>query len=109
MKYLSLFSGIESATVAWKDIGFTPVAFAETDSFANALLQYHYPGIPNLGDVREITTERLSCFGDIDLVVGGSPCVNMSVASRKRVGIYPGSGELRASGLVFEMIRILSL
>ena len=51
MEYISLFSGIEAATVAWHDLGWTPVAFADIDEFPSALLKHHYPHVPNLGDV----------------------------------------------------------
>lgn len=51
MRYLSLFSGIEAATVAWEPLGWTPVAFAEIEPFPSALLAHHWPLVPNLGDV----------------------------------------------------------
>ena len=49
MKYLSLFSGIEAATVAWEALGFEPVAFAEFEDFPKAVLAHHYPTVPDLG------------------------------------------------------------
>ena len=51
MRYLSLFSGIEAATVAWSCLGWECAAVSEIDPFCCALLQHHYPHIPNLGDV----------------------------------------------------------
>lgn len=56
IRYLSLFSGIEAATVAWEPLGWTPVAFAQYEpsdnvQFPSKVLQYHYPDVPNLGDV----------------------------------------------------------
>ena len=54
MRYLSLFSGIEAASVAWGPIGWEPVAFAEIDPFPCAVLEERYPGVPNLGDVSEV-------------------------------------------------------
>ncbi len=51
LRYLSLFSGIEAATVAWKHLGFEPVAFAEIEPFPSAVLAERYPEVPNLGDV----------------------------------------------------------
>ena len=74
MRYLSLFSGIEAATVAWEVFGWEPVAFAEFDDFPKAVLAYHYPNVPDLGDVTKIAKEQIIALGHIDIVVGGSPC-----------------------------------
>ena len=54
MKYLSLFSGIEAATVAWEPLGWEPVAFCEIDEFPSAVLAYHFPNVPNLGDITKV-------------------------------------------------------
>ena len=51
MRYLSLFSGIEAASIAWEPLGWTPVAFAEVEPFPCALLAHRFPNVPNLGDV----------------------------------------------------------
>lgn len=83
MRYLSLFSGIEAATVAWESLGFEPVAFAEIDKHASALLAEKYPNVPNLGDVTRITQDDLKKLDRIDLVVFGSPCQDLSVAGKK--------------------------
>ena len=86
MRYLSLFSGIEACTVAWHALGWHPVAFAEVDAFPSAVLAHHYPHVPNLGDVTKITDEQIAALGPIDVVVGGSPCQDLSVAG-KRAGL----------------------
>lgn len=49
MKYISIFSGIEAATVAWQPLGWKPIAFSEIDPFPSTVLQHHYPNVPNLG------------------------------------------------------------
>jgi DNA (cytosine-5)-methyltransferase 1 len=100
MRYLSLFSGIEAASVAWQPIGWQPVAFAEIEPFPGAVLAQRFPGVPNLGDVTRITDEQIAALGHIDLVVGGSPCQDLSVAGR-RAGL---AGE--RSGLFYELVRI---
>lgn len=100
MRYLSLFSGIESASVAWEPLGWAPVAFAEIDRFACSVLKHRYPHVPNLGDVTKITEADLAALGPVDLVVGGSPCQDLSHAGR-RAGL---DGE--RSGLFHEQIRI---
>lgn len=72
MKYVSIFSGIEAATVAWHPLGWEPLAFSEIDPFPSTVLQHHYPDIPNLGDITKIDWNPYK--GQADLVVGGSPC-----------------------------------
>lgn len=72
MKYVSIFSGIEAATVAWQPLGWEPLAFSEIDPFPSTVLQHHYPDIPNLGDITKIDWNPYK--GQADLVVGGSPC-----------------------------------
>lgn len=99
MRYLSLFSGIEAASVAWEPLGWEPVAFCEVDAFPSAVLAHRWPHVPNLGD---ITKADWSDFAKgkrkPDVVVGGSPCQSFSVAGN-REGL---AGE---SGLMFEYIR----
>lgn len=96
MKYVSLFSGIEAASVASESLGWEPVCFAELDEFPSAVLAHRYPDVPNVGDVTKVDWKRYK--GKCDLVVGGSPCQSFSVAG-KREGLQ---GE---SGLMYEYIR----
>ena len=96
MKYVSLFSGIEAATVAWEPLGWEPVCFAEFDEFPSAVLAERYPEVPNIGDVTKMNWKKYR--NKVDLVVGGSPCQSFSIAG-KREGLQ---GE---SGLMFEYIR----
>jgi len=56
VRYISVFSGIEAATVGWHDLGWTPVAFADIDEFPSAVLAYHYPTVPNVGDVKWLSS-----------------------------------------------------
>ena len=51
MNYLSVCSGVEAASVAWKDLGWTPLGFSEIEKFPSEVLQHHYPNVPNLGDM----------------------------------------------------------
>lgn len=96
MKYVSLFSGIEAATVAWEPLGWEPACFAEFDEFPSAVLAERYPEVPNIGDVTKMNWKKYR--NKVDLVVGGSPCQSFSIAG-KREGLQ---GE---SGLMFEYIR----
>lgn len=105
MKYVSLFSGIEAVSVAWKALGWECVAVSEIDKFPCEVLKTRYPNVPNLGSVTDITEERLNELkkehGAIDLVVGGSPCQSFSVAG-KRLGLEDARGNL-----MFEYCRIV--
>ena len=96
MKYISVFSGIEAATVAFDSLGWTPLAFSEIDPFCCAVLSYRFPDVPNLGDITKIDWRKYR--GKCDLIVGGSPCQSFSVAG-KREGL---NGE---SALMFEYVR----
>lgn len=84
MRYLSLFSGIEAATQAWKPLGWKCVGVSEIEPFPCAVLEHHYPDVPNLGDVTKITEEQVKELGQIDLIVFGSPCQNLSVAGNRK-------------------------
>lgn len=108
MKYLSLFSGIEAATVAWHPLGWEPVAFAEVDKNASRVLAHHYPNVPNLGDITKITAAQIAALGQIDLVVGGFPCQDLSVAG-KRKGLNNSDGSVTRSGLFFDAMRLVRL
>ena len=96
MRYISVFSGIEAASVAFRPLGWEPVAFSEIDPFPCAVLRERFPSVPNLGDISEVDWKPYR--GKVDLVVGGSPCQSFSI-SGKREGL---SGK---SGLMFEFIR----
>jgi DNA (cytosine-5)-methyltransferase 1 len=91
MRYLSVCSGIEAATVAWHDLGFEPLAFAEVDPFPSAVLAHHYPDVPNLGDMTQIDGRQFR--GSCDLLVGGTPCQSFSVAGL-RGGLEDARGNL---------------
>ena len=81
MRYVSLFSGIEAATVAWEPLGWEAVAFCEIADFPSAVLSYRYPNVPNMGDITKVDWyEFKGRYGSVDLVVGGSPCQSFSIA-----------------------------
>ena len=108
MRYLSLFSGIEAASVAWGQLGWEPVAFAEFDEFPKAVLAHRFPHVPDLGDVTQITEEQIKALGPIDIVVGGSPCQDLSLAG-KRKGLKHEDGSTTRSGLFDEQMRIFEI
>lgn len=83
MRYLSLFSGMEAAHLAWSPLGWTCVGVAETAPAPRALLCHHLPDLPNLGSVTDITDDHIAALGPFDVVIGGSPCQDLSVAGRR--------------------------
>ncbi len=91
MRYLSVCSGIEAATVAWHGLGWTPVGFSEIEPFPSAVLAHHYPNVPNFGDMTKHEQWPLQP-GSIDLLVGGTPCQSYSVA-----GLRQGLADPRGS------------
>ena len=108
MKVLSLFDGISCARVALERIGIPVEAYyaSEIDKYAMQISAKNYPDIVRLGDVQKILdvgfgihfTEK---YGEIDLLIGGSPCQDHSIAKKDRKGL---SGE--RSGLFWDFVRI---
>lgn len=100
MRYLSLCSGVEAASVAWKGLGWTPVAFSEVAPFPCSVLKHHFPDVPNLGDMTRI---RGGFFrGSVDLLVGGTPCQGFSIAGKRG-----GLADIR-SGLAMHLVRLVA-
>lgn len=89
MRYLSVCSGIEAATVAAPE-GWHAAAFAEVDPFPSAVLTHRFPAVPNLGDFTKIEAHHV---GAIDLLVGGTPCQSFSIAGQ-RLGLDDPRGNL---------------
>jgi DNA (cytosine-5)-methyltransferase 1 len=92
MKYLSVCSGIEAATVAWHRLGWEPVGFSEIEPFPSAVLAHHYPHVPNFGDMTKFQEWPLNA-GAIDLLVAGTPCQSFSVAGLRQ-GLKDSRGNL---------------
>ena len=82
MKYLSVCSGIEAATMAWHDLGWKPAGFSEIEPFPSAVLAHHYPDVTNFGDMTKYKEWNLN--EKIDLLVGGTPCQSFSVAGLRK-------------------------
>jgi DNA (cytosine-5)-methyltransferase 1 len=90
MKYLSVCSGIEAATVAWHPLGWEAAAYSEIEPFPSAVLAHHYPNVPNVGDMTKFKEWNLE---SIDLLVGGTPCQSFSVAGLRK-GLEDPRGNL---------------
>lgn len=81
MRYASVCSGVEAASLAWMPLGWEAVWFSEIEPFPCAVLKERFPGVPNLGDMTEIKGEKY--HGTVDLLVGGTPCQGFSVAGKQ--------------------------
>ena len=100
MKYGSVCSGIEAATMAWHPLGWEAQWFSEIEPFPSAVLQHHYPNTPNLGDMTLIHSNPIFNETTIDVLVGGTPCQSFSVA-----GLRKGMEDSRGN-LALEFCRI---
>ena len=102
MRYGSLCSGIEAASVAWEPLGWQPAWFAEIEPFPSAVLAHHWPQVPNYGDMTLLVGKILSGAVEApDILVGGTPCQAFSVAGLR------GSLEDERGNLTLVLIRIL--
>ena len=108
MIYGSICSGIEAATVAWEPLGWKPAFFSEIEKFPCQLLAHRYGsnmpnepicanGVPNFGDMNGYE-KWPQCA--IDLLVGGTPCQDFSIAGL-RAGL---AGERSSLVIVFAKI-----
>lgn len=103
LRVLDLFSGIGGFSLGLERTGgFETVAFCEIDPWCVGRLSQNFPGIPCYGDVRSLTAEQLARdgIGPIDVITGGFPCQDISIAGRK-AGI-----EGARSGLWSEIVRL---
>ena len=96
MRYGSVCSGIEAATVAWHPLGWEAAFFSEIEQFPRAVLEHHYD-VPVHGDFTTIGADE---YGAIDLLVGGTPCQSFSVA-----GLRKGMDDERGN-LALEFLRL---
>lgn len=84
MRFGSVCSGIEAASVAWEPLGWEAAWLSEIEAFPSAVLAHHWPDVPNLGDMT-LLPERVAA-GEVeapDVLVGGTPCQAFSVAGRR--------------------------
>jgi DNA (cytosine-5)-methyltransferase 1 len=90
LRYGSVCSGIEAASVAWEPLGWKASFLSEIDRFPRAVLSHHYPKVPLHGD---FTSIQAGDYDPIDLLVGGTPCQSFSVAGL-RGGLADDRGNL---------------
>ena len=97
LRHFDTFSGYGGFTISAQKLGWETVGFSEVDKYANAVLEYNF-NIKNYGDITKIKGEDLP---DVDIITGGSPCQDLSVAG-KGAGLDGGR-----SGLFFCFINLI--
>ena len=98
MKLGSLFDGIGGALLCAKLSGIEPVWASEIEPFPIKVTEHHFPEVKHLGDITKINGAEIE---PVDIIVGGSPCQDLSVAG-KRAGL-----DGARSGLFMDQIRII--
>lgn len=96
-RVLDLFSGIGGFSLGLERAGMKTIAFCENDKFCRRVLRKHWPEVPILGDITKETFEGM----EADVVVGGFPCQDISLAG-KRAGLAGAR-----SGLYRELVRAI--
>jgi DNA-cytosine methyltransferase len=107
MKILSLFDGISIAQQALKELNIPVEKYyaSEIDKYAISITQHNFPDTIQLGSVTDInwnTPSETNKSIDIDLIIGGSPCQDLSIAKKNREGLK-GS----RSALFYEFVRLI--
>jgi len=103
MRHLDLFTGIGGFALAAQTVwgkDYEPIVFCEIDKFCQKVLRKHWPNVEIINDVKNITENH---WGEIELITGGFPCQDLSIAGG-RSGLTG-----KQSGLWFEMARIIKM
>ena len=94
----SLFDGIGGFPLAAIRQGITPLWASEIESFPIQVTKHHFPEMLHVGDITKLDGAKLP---PVDIICGGSPCQDLSVASCTRAGLTGAR-----SGLFLEQIRV---
>ena len=102
LKILDTFAGIGGFSYAAHELvgGFETTQFVEIDPFCQKVLKKHFPKVPCHDDIKTFTAYP----GQYDVITGGFPCQDISVAGRKE-----GITKQSRSGLFYELIRVIRL
>ncbi|XP_075451002.1 DNA (cytosine-5)-methyltransferase 3A-like [Ascaphus truei] len=106
IRVLSLFDGIATGLLVLKDLGIQIDRYIASEVCEDAItvgMVRHQGKIMYVGDVRNITDMQIQQWGPFDLVIGGSPCNDLSFVNPARKGLFEGTGRL-----FFEFYRLLN-
>ena len=85
IRFGSVCSGVEAASLAFNPLGWQAAWFAEIEPFPCALLEHRFPGVPNLGDMTQIPDMLDAGLVEApDILCGGTPCQAFSFAGSRR-------------------------
>lgn len=84
VRVLDLFSGIGGFSLGLERAGMRTVAFCEVDPYCRAVLRRHWPTVPCFTDITRLDADviRAAELGSIDVICGGFPCQDISVAGK---------------------------
>ncbi|XP_073529757.1 DNA (cytosine-5)-methyltransferase 3A isoform X1 [Phyllobates terribilis] len=105
VRVLSLFDGIATGLLVLKDLGIQIDRYIASEVCEDSItvgMVRHQGKIMYVGDVRNITRKHIQEWGPFDLVIGGSPCNDLSIVNPARKGLFEGTGRL-----FFEFYRLL--
>uniref|UniRef100_A0AAQ4PF00 DNA (cytosine-5-)-methyltransferase n=1 Tax=Gasterosteus aculeatus aculeatus TaxID=481459 RepID=A0AAQ4PF00_GASAC len=105
IRVLSLFDGIATGLLVLKDLGMQVDKYVASEVCEDSItvgMVRHEGRIMYVGDVRNVTRKLIEEWGPFDLVIGGSPCNDLSIVNPARKGLFEGTGRL-----FFEFYRLL--
>ncbi|XP_055088366.1 DNA (cytosine-5)-methyltransferase 3A-like isoform X5 [Periophthalmus magnuspinnatus] len=105
IRVLSLFDGIATGLLVLKDLGLQVDKYVASEVCEDSItvgMVRHQGRIMYVGDVRNVTRKHIEEWGPFDLVIGGSPCNDLSIVNPARKGLFEGTGRL-----FFEFYRLL--
>jgi DNA (cytosine-5)-methyltransferase 1 len=102
MKVFDIFSGIGGFSIGLEAASMQTVAFCEINPFCQQILKKHWPSVPIFSDITVIDKEDLKALPRIDVIAGGFPCQDISVAGKQK-GIAA-----KRSGLWKEFARLIN-
>uniref|UniRef100_A0A8C6UR33 DNA (cytosine-5-)-methyltransferase n=1 Tax=Neogobius melanostomus TaxID=47308 RepID=A0A8C6UR33_9GOBI len=105
IRVLSLFDGIATGLLVLRDLGIEVERYVASEVCEDSItvgLVRHQGRVMYVGDVRSVTRKHIQEWGPFDLVIGGSPCNDLSIVNPARKGLYEGTGRL-----FFEFYRLL--
>lgn len=100
MRFGSVCSGIEAASVAWRELGWSPAWFSEIAPFPSRVLAHHHPETRNHGSLVGLADRLTGSDREVELIVGGTPCQSFSIA-----GLRGGLADERGN-LALEFARL---
>ncbi|TRY86969.1 hypothetical protein DNTS_032759 [Danionella cerebrum] len=105
IRVLSLFDGIATGLLVLRELGIQVERYVASEVCEDSItvgIVRHQGRIMYVGDVRNVTRKNIQEWGPFDLVIGGSPCNDLSIVNPARKGLYEGTGRL-----FFEFYRLL--